>query len=162
VIKLFLKNKKILWRQQRKKVKETGIEKKNKPTDNKEKEKETDVENKKSKDNKKSKKSTDNKKSIKKLKNTELKSSIREKIIKDKIEKNEKEIKKINSIDYFEKYGYDIYNEDDKRKESLGQLVIIYGISDLLRKLDGVSSKNPNFINKINSDKKWLKNAFKI
>jgi hypothetical protein len=66
----------------------------------------------------------------------------------------------IKNIDLLDKYGYDIYNDDEKRHESLGNLVIVYGISDLLKKLDSESMKTPNLSNKFNVDKKWIKDNF--
>ena len=75
-------------------------------------------------------------------------------------EKIMKPKQQIKNIDLLDKYGYDIYNDDDKRHESLGNLVIIYGVSDLLKKLDSESSKTPNLSNKFNIDKKWVKDNF--
>lgn len=77
----------------------------------------------------------------------------------DKVEN--KSIKKVKSIDLLDKYGYDIYNDDEKRQESLGNLVIVYGVVDLIKKLDSESTNDPNMITRFNNDKKWIKNNFK-
>ena len=92
---------------------------------------------------------------------TEIKTSLKEELQKQKDIKTQKEIKKLQNIDYFDKYGYDIYNQDERRKDALGHLVIVYGVSDLIKKLDGVSKEHPNLTNKVNKDKKWIKDSFK-
>jgi hypothetical protein len=69
--------------------------------------------------------------------------------------------KRSNSMDLFEKYGYDVYKEDEKRQESLGNLVIAFGPSELIKKLDSESMKTPNMSNKFNNDKKWVRDNFK-
>lgn len=66
----------------------------------------------------------------------------------------------IKNIDLLDKYGYDIYNDDGKRHESLGNVVIVYGVSNLLKKLDSESMKTPNLSNKFNIDKKWVRDNF--
>ena len=88
------------------------------------------------------------------------KNQLEQQIYKDKENLDEKPIPQIKNIDLLDKYGYDIYNDDGKRHDSLGNLVIVYGISDLLKKLDSESMKTPNLSNKFNEDKKWIKNNF--
>ena len=72
-----------------------------------------------------------------------------------------KKIKDIINLDYLHKFGYDIYNNDISRQESLGRSVIIYGVSELLKKLDSLATKEPNMSNKFNDDKKWVLQNFK-
>ena len=69
--------------------------------------------------------------------------------------------KRANSMEFFDKYGYDIYMEDEKRHEALGNLVIVFGPSELIKKLDSESMKTPNMSNKFNNDKKWIRDNFK-
>ena len=80
---------------------------------------------------------------------------------KDEDKTENKSIKRVKTIDLLDKYGYDIYNDDEKRQESLGNLVIVYGVVDLIKKLDSESSNDPNMITRFNNDKKWIKNNFK-
>ena len=70
-------------------------------------------------------------------------------------------LRKIKSLDLLDKYNYDIYHDDKERHEALGKLVIVYGITDLLRKLDSECSKLPSMCDKFNSDKRWIKDNFK-
>jgi hypothetical protein len=51
--------------------------------------------------------------------------------------------------------------EDEKRHEALGNLVIVFGPSELIKKLDSESMKTPNMSNKFNNDKKWIRDNFK-
>ena len=69
--------------------------------------------------------------------------------------------KRANSLELFDKYGYDIYTEDEKRYEALGNLVIVFGPSELIKKLDSESMKTPNMANKFNNDKRWVRDNFK-
>ena len=66
----------------------------------------------------------------------------------------------IEDEDLLDKFGYDIYNDDDKRRESLGHVVFVYGVSNLLKKLDSESIKTPNLFDKFNIDKKWVRDNF--
>jgi len=69
--------------------------------------------------------------------------------------------KRSNSMDLFDKYAYDIYTEDEKRHEALGNLVIAFGPTELIKKLDSENMKSPNMSHKFNYDKKWVRDNFK-
>jgi hypothetical protein len=69
--------------------------------------------------------------------------------------------KRSNSMDLFDKYAYDIYTEDEKRQEALGNLVIAFGPTELIKKLDSENMKSPNMSHKFNYDKKWVRDNFK-
>jgi type IV secretory pathway VirB10-like protein len=65
------------------------------------------------------------------------------------------------SPELLKKHGYNITNRSVDRHQSLGKLVILYGVSDLIKKIDSISVENPNLLDKYNEDKKWVKNNFK-
>ena len=69
--------------------------------------------------------------------------------------------KRSNSLELFDKYAYDIYTEDEKRQEALGNLVIAFGPTELIKKLDSENMKSPNMSHKFNYDKKWVRDNFK-
>ena len=69
--------------------------------------------------------------------------------------------KRSNSLELFDKYAYDIYTEDEKRHEALGNLVIAFGPTELIKKLDSENMKSPNMSHKFNYDKKWVRDNFK-
>jgi len=69
--------------------------------------------------------------------------------------------KRSNSLELFDKYAYDIYTEDEKRHEALGNLVIAFGPTELIKKLDSENMKTPNMSHKFNYDKKWVRDNFK-
>jgi hypothetical protein len=75
--------------------------------------------------------------------------------------KNKSETKVKKSPDLLNKHGYNITNRSVDRQQSLGKLVILYGVSDLIKKIDSISVQNPNLTNKYNDDKRWIKNNFK-
>jgi len=105
-----------------------------------------------------------------KVKENEAKVKENEPNVKNKVKENEakvtpnvknkdKEVKK--SPDLLNKHGYNITNRSVDRQQSLGKLVILYGVSDLIKKIDSISVQNPNLMNKYNDDKRWIKNNFK-
>ena len=65
------------------------------------------------------------------------------------------------SPELLKKHGYNITNRSVDRHQSLGKLVILYGVSDLIKKIDSISVENPNLLDKYNEDKRWIKNNFK-
>jgi hypothetical protein len=65
------------------------------------------------------------------------------------------------SPDLLNKHGYNITNRSVDRRNSLGKLVILYGVTDLIKKLDSISVQNPNLSSKYNDDKRWVKDNFK-
>jgi hypothetical protein len=69
--------------------------------------------------------------------------------------------KRSNSLELFDKYAYDIYTEDERRQEALGNLVIAFGPTELIKKLDSENMKSPNMSHKFNYDKKWVRDNFK-
>ena len=69
--------------------------------------------------------------------------------------------KRSNSMELFDKYAYDIYTEDERRQEALGNLVIAFGPTELIKKLDSENMKSPNMSHKFNYDKKWVRDNFK-
>ena len=65
------------------------------------------------------------------------------------------------SPDLLNKHGYNITNKSVDRRNSLGKLVILYGVTDLIKKIDSISVQNPNLSDKYNDDKRWVKENFK-
>jgi len=80
---------------------------------------------------------------------------------KEKSVSPQHQTKKSNSLELFDKYAYDIYTEDEKRHEALGNLVIAFGPTELIKKLDSENMKSPNMSHKFNYDKKWVRDNFK-
>ena len=60
--------------------------------------------------------------------------------------------------------GYDPINDQDKRRNILRRAVVIYGPTDLIKKLNMIYKKNKNINNNIYitvcSDKKWISNNY--
>jgi hypothetical protein len=65
------------------------------------------------------------------------------------------------SPDLLNKHGYNITNRSVDRQNSLGKLVILYGVTELIKKIDSISVDNPNLSDKYNDDKRWVKDNFK-
>ena len=102
----------------------------------------------------------ENKKTVEKLKPIEVPKPKEDKPTEN-LKPKSPQRKRANSIEFFDKYGYDIYTEDEKRQEALGNLVIAFGPTELIKKLDSESMKIPNMANKFNNDKKWIRDNFK-
>ena len=140
---------------------EESLEKKVKPTQTKENKKPKESPNKKNKPEKSVEKnviSTPNKKN-------KPEESLEKKVIltqtKEESVIHQPQRKRSNSMDLFDKYGYDIYTENEKRQEALGNLVIAFGPTELIKKLDSENMKLPNMSHKFNDDKKWVRDNFK-
>ena len=87
--------------------------------------------------------------------------TVRDDIPKEKSVSPQHQRKRSNSLELFDKYAYDIYTEDEKRHEALGNLVIAFGPTELIKKLDSENMKSPNMSHKFNYDKKWVRDNFK-
>jgi len=94
--------------------------------------------------------------------------------VEEKVEETKPKVKKVEekmtrspkskprtSPDLLNKHGYNITNKSVDRRNSLGKLVILYGVSDLIKKIDSISVQNPNLSDKYNDDKRWVKENFK-
>jgi hypothetical protein len=92
--------------------------------------------------------------------------------VKEKVEEIKTKVKPENTMrspkskprtspDLLNKHGYNITNKSVDRRNSLGKLVILYGVSDLIKKIDSISVQNPNLSDKYNDDKRWVKENFK-
>lgn len=128
------------------------------------------------KENKKPEQTKENKKSPEKkvkppptqTKENKVENQIEEKVVtvrddipKEKSVSPQHQRKRSNSLELFDKYAYDIYTEDEKRHEALGNLVIAFGPTELIKKLDSENMKSPNMSHKFNYDKKWVRDNFK-
>jgi hypothetical protein len=92
--------------------------------------------------------------------------------VKEKVEEIKTKVKPENTMrspkskprtspDLLNKHGYNITNKSVDRRNSLGKLVILYGVTDLIKKIDSISVQNPNLSDKYNDDKRWVKENFK-
>ena len=60
-----------------------------------------------------------------------------------------------------EEGGYKISNRTPNRRNVLGNLVFLFGRGGLLKTLDSYSGKYPEYSNRFNEDKQWVKDNFK-
>lgn len=91
----------------------------------------------------------------------EIKVKVEEIKVKERKTTRSPKSKPRTSPDLLNKHGYNITNRSEDRRNSLGKLVILYGVSDLIKKIDSISVQNPNLSDKYNDDKRWVKDNFK-
>ena len=77
-------------------------------------------------------------------------------IKKSPINKSPKEQNRI-----LENGGYKISNRTPDRRNVLGNLVFLFGRGGLLKTLDSYSQNYPEYSNRFNEDKQWVKDNFK-